>query len=68
VSDFKESEEEFSSSIPAAIDEIECKKSLTIKKEVDPRAKKRALKRWKQSYGYYYLYPEKFKFGLRNLK
>ena len=29
--------------------------------------KKRALKRWKQSFGYYSLNPEKFKFTLRNL-
>jgi hypothetical protein len=68
VSDFKELKKESSSRIPTVRDEILRKKILNIKKEVGPRAKKRALKRWKQSYGYYYLHPEKFKFGLRNLK
>lgn len=29
--------------------------------------KKRALKRWKQSFGYHSLNPEKFKFSLRDL-
>ena len=29
--------------------------------------KKRALKRWKQSFGYYSLNTEKFKFGLKDL-
>ncbi|MHA2008390.1 MAG: hypothetical protein ACW99E_07515 [Promethearchaeota archaeon] len=29
--------------------------------------KKRALKRWKQSFGYFCLHPEKFRFGLRDL-
>ena len=29
---------------------------------------KRAMKRWKQSFGYYCLHPEKFRFSLRYLK
>ena len=29
--------------------------------------KKRVLKRWKKSFGYYSLNPEKFKFTLKNL-
>ncbi len=30
--------------------------------------KKRAKKRWKQSYSYYLLHPEKFRFGQKDLK
>ena len=33
----------------------------------DPIEKKRALKRWKQTFGYYSLHPEKFRFGLKDL-
>ncbi|MFX0104594.1 MAG: hypothetical protein ACFE75_03775 [Candidatus Hodarchaeota archaeon] len=39
-----------------------------VQKEVDLIEKKRELKRWKKSFGYYCLHPEKFKFGLRDLK
>ncbi len=36
--------------------------------EPDVIEDKRAMKRWKQSFGYYCLHPEKFRFSLRNLK
>jgi predicted transcriptional regulator len=39
-----------------------------VKDESDLMEKMRALRRWKQSFGYYYLYPEKFRFGLRDFK
>ncbi|MFX1326575.1 MAG: hypothetical protein ACFE91_00325 [Promethearchaeota archaeon] len=44
------------------------KQISSAKKEVDLIEQKRALKRWKQSISHYYLHPEKYKFGLRNLK
>lgn len=47
---------------------IEFKVTPTIKNEPDLIENKRALKRWKHSFGYYCLHPEKFKFGLRDLK
>jgi len=39
-----------------------------VKDESDLIEKKRALRRWKQSFGYYYLHSEKFRFGLRDFK
>ena len=36
--------------------------------EPDVIEDKRAMKRWKQSFGYYCLHPEKFRFSLRYLK
>jgi len=52
--------------------ELEPKKEFKVtqatKDEPDLIEYKRALKRWKQSFGYYCLHPEKFRFGLRNLK
>lgn len=43
--------------------------TIVIKKEtVDPIDKKREIKRWKQTMGYYLLNPHKFKFGLNNFK
>ncbi|MCK4382490.1 MAG: hypothetical protein KAW66_04270 [Candidatus Lokiarchaeota archaeon] len=43
--------------------------TIVIKKEpLDPIDKEREEKRWKQSFSYYCLHPEKFKFGLRDLK
>jgi len=36
-------------------------------KETNQVDKARLLKKWKQSEGYYYLYPEKFTFSLRDL-
>ncbi|MBY9012065.1 MAG: hypothetical protein KGD70_06800 [Candidatus Lokiarchaeota archaeon] len=35
--------------------------------ESDQVDKERSLKRWKKSEGYYYLNPEKFRFGLKDL-
>ncbi|MFW9827617.1 MAG: hypothetical protein ACFFEY_08500 [Candidatus Thorarchaeota archaeon] len=43
-------------------------KSSPTKKEIDPIDKKRELKRWKKSFSYYCLHPEKFKFGFKDLK
>ena len=52
--------------------ELEPKKAFKVtpatKDEPDLIENKRALKRWKQSFGYYCLHPEKFRFGLRSLK
>ena len=51
---------------------LEQKEKITVapvvKDESDLIEKKRALRRWKQSFGYYCLYPEKFRFGLRDFK
>jgi hypothetical protein len=44
------------------------RKNVSANKEVDLIEKKRAIKRWKQSFSYYSFHPEKFKFGLKNLK
>ena len=52
---------------------IELEQSEEIKKDLvrldspDPKEKKRTLKRWKQTFGYYSLNPEKFGFGLKDL-
>jgi hypothetical protein len=41
--------------------------TIIIKKEpLDPIDKEREEKRWKQSFSYYSLHPEKFKFGLKD--
>jgi len=41
---------------------------ITIKKTIsDPIEKKRALKRWNRSFGYYYSNPNRFNFGLTDL-
>lgn len=41
---------------------------ITIKNsEPDSIEKKRSIKRWKKSIGYYYLNPDRFAFGLRDL-
>ncbi|NHJ21490.1 MAG: hypothetical protein EAX91_11135 [Candidatus Lokiarchaeota archaeon] len=37
------------------------------KEELEQVDKDRSLKRWKKSEGYYYLNPDKFKFGLKDL-
>lgn len=43
--------------------------TIVIKKEtVDPIDKKREIKKWKQTIGYYLLNPHKFKFGLKDFK
>ena len=51
---------------------LEPKEKITvapvIKVESDLIEKKRALRRWKQSFGDYCLYPEKFRFRLRDFK
>ena len=51
---------------------LESKEKITVapvvKDESDLMEKKRALRRWKQSFGYYCLHPEKFRFGLRYFK
>jgi len=44
------------------------KKSASTNNEVDVIEKKRALKRWKQSFSYYCLHPDKFRFGIKDLK
>ena len=38
-----------------------------IKTEIDLIQKQRDEKRWRNSLGYYYLNPEKFRFGLKDL-
>lgn len=56
------------------LDEIEenVKKEVsfftTLETDSDPKQMKRNEKNWKQSMGYYLLHPEKFKFGLKDLK
>ena len=56
------------------LDEIEenVKKEVsfftTLETDSDPIQMKRNEKNWKQSMGYYLLHPEKFKFGLKDLK
>ena len=43
--------------------------TIIVKKEpLDPIDKQRAEKRWKQSMNYYLLNPQKFTFGLKDLK
>ena len=37
------------------------------KKESNDIEKKRSLKRWKQSEGYFYLHPDKFRFSFKDL-
>jgi hypothetical protein len=44
------------------------RKNVSTNNEVDPIEKKRALKRWKKSFSYYCHHPEKFRFGMKNLK
>ncbi|MFX0139294.1 MAG: hypothetical protein ACFFDN_36980 [Candidatus Hodarchaeota archaeon] len=41
---------------------------ITLKHRIDPAQKQRNEKKWKESIGYYHLNPEKFKFGLKDLK
>lgn len=40
----------------------------TLETDKDPVQMRRNEKRWKQTMGYYLLHPEKFKFGLKDLK
>ena len=40
----------------------------TLETEQDPIQMRRNIKNWKQTTGYYLLHPEKFKFGLKDLK
>ena len=51
---------------------LEPKEKITVtpvvKDQSDLIEKKRALRRWKQSFGYYCLHPEKFRFGLKDFK
>ncbi len=57
---------------------FEEKRKLELKKEIkvatvtkdEPNLIEynRAFKRWRRSFGYYCLHPEKFRFGLRYLK
>jgi len=42
-------------------------KTPFTEKEMEQIDKERLLKRWKNSEGYYYLNPEKFRFSLKNL-
>jgi len=46
---------------------VEQKKILFIKKKSDEIDKKRMIKRWKMTEGYFYLHPEKFRFSNRDL-
>ncbi|MFX0040973.1 MAG: hypothetical protein ACFFCY_17960 [Promethearchaeota archaeon] len=54
--------------IPFTKRKIISTKISTGKKEVDMIEKKREITRWKQSFSYYCLHPEKFKFGFKDLK
>ena len=47
---------------------IQLKQKIPVEKEIDLIEKKRELKRWKRSFSYYCLHPEKFKFGFKDLK
>ena len=51
---------------------LEPKEKITVTPVIKDESylieKKRALRRWKQSFGYYCLLPEKFRFGLRDFK
>ena len=40
----------------------------TLESDPDPVQMRRNVKNWKQTMGYYILHPEKFKFGLKDLK
>ncbi len=40
----------------------------TLETDQDPVQMQRTIKNWKQTMGYYLLHPEKFKFGLKDLK
>ena len=46
---------------------VEQKQTPFIKKESGRIERKRLLKNWKESEGYYYLNPEKFRFSLKDL-
>jgi len=56
------------------IDEVEKKTKqeanffITSETDKDLVQMRRNMKRWKQTMGYYLLHPEKFKFGLKELK
>ena len=45
------------------------KEITAIKKDIESDLidKKRAEKRWRQTLNYYYLHPEKFRFGIKDL-
>ena len=47
--------------------EPEIFKTQSIIQKSDEIDKKRIIKRWKMTEGYFYLHPEKFRFGLRDL-
>jgi hypothetical protein len=55
-------------------EKIELKPKVVIRKPSITRNKpdlvesKRSKKKWKKSFGYYCLHPEKFRFSLRDLK
>ncbi|MFX1420259.1 MAG: hypothetical protein ACFE9N_15200 [Promethearchaeota archaeon] len=55
-------------SIPFMRCDIKWGKNPSTQKELDLIEKKRSLKRWKQSIGYYSLYPEIYKFRFKDLK
>ena len=46
----------------------ELKFFTTLEADSDPIQMRRNIKRWKQSMSYYLSNPEKFKFGLKDLK
>ncbi|MFW9826430.1 MAG: hypothetical protein ACFFEY_02300 [Candidatus Thorarchaeota archaeon] len=54
--------------IPFIRHDISDIKIKSSNKEHDLIEKKRALKRWKQSFSYYCLHPNKFKFGFKDMK
>jgi len=40
----------------------------TLEMDSDPVQMRRNEKKWKQTMGYYLIHPEKFKFGIKDLK
>jgi hypothetical protein len=54
--------------IPFIDREVEKTTTSSNKKEIDKIEKIRAIKRWKQSLGYYSLHPGKFKFRFKDFK
>ncbi len=64
----KEEPKEMSSDIPFTGIDTLSRKNVSTNNEVDSIEKKRAIKRWKQSCSFYCFYPEKFRFGIKDLK
>lgn len=66
--EIKEEPKKVNFCLPIVENEIKRAKSLSSNKQVDLIKKKRALKRWKQSFSYYCLHADKFKFSFKDLK